>query len=49
VGRALAGALDHPDVGADRRLQLLGALRRLAQDNLGENAGPWLEWAHKLP
>lgn len=49
VGRALAGALDHPQVGADRRLHLLGALRRLAQDNLGENAGPWLEWAHKLP
>lgn len=49
VGRALAGVLDHEQVGADRRMHLLGALRRLAQDNFGENAGPWLEWAHKLP
>jgi HEAT repeat protein len=47
VARALAGALDQ--VRADRRLHLLGALRHLAGDNLGEDAGPWLEWAHKLP
>ncbi len=47
VARALAGPLDQ--VGEDRRLHLLGALRRLAGDNLGENAAAWLEWAHKLP
>lgn len=47
VARALAGALD--PVAADRRLHLLGALRWLAGDNLGEDASAWLEWAHKLP
>jgi HEAT repeat protein len=47
VARALAGGLE--EVGADRRAHLLGALRWLAEEDLGEDAGPWLEWAFKLP
>jgi len=47
VGRALASPLD--GVRADRRNHLLGALRWLAGQDLGADAGPWLEWAHKLP
>lgn len=47
VARALSGGLEQ--VEADRRGHLLGALRWLADDNLGEDAGPWREWAHKLP
>jgi HEAT repeat protein len=47
VGRALAALLERAP--PDRRAQLLGALRWLSELNLGEDAGPWLEWAHKLP
>lgn len=47
VARALASALDQ--VRADRRGHILGALRWLAGVDLGEDARPWLEWAHKLP
>jgi len=47
AARALSGALD--SVKADRRLHLLGALRWLAEDNYGEDARPWREWAYKLP
>jgi len=47
TARELAGALE--EVGADRRQHLLGALRWLSGDNFGEDAVPWLEWAHKLP
>jgi hypothetical protein len=47
AGRALAGALD--SVRADRREHLHGALRLLSGTDLGEDAGPWLAWAHKLP
>jgi len=47
VGRALASALD--PVRADRRIQLLGALRWLSAMDLGSDSGPWLSWAHKLP
>lgn len=47
AGRSLAGALEK--VESDRRAHLLGALRWLSDMNLGEEAKPWLEWAHKLP
>lgn len=47
VARALAGALEQ--VRPDRRTHLLGALRWLASGDLGEDAGPWLKWAHDLP
>jgi len=47
VARALAGALE--PARAERRTQLLGALRWLARTDFGENARPWLEWAHKMP
>ena len=47
VARALAGALEQ--VGPDRREQLLDALRWLAEIDMGEDAGPWLKWAHDMP
>lgn len=47
VARHLAAALD--EVRADRRTQLLGALRWMAENDLGEDARPWREWAAKLP
>jgi HEAT repeat protein len=47
AGRSLAGALGK--VQPDRRAHLLGALRWLSDMYLGEDEGPWLEWAHKLP
>ncbi|NOT30381.1 MAG: HEAT repeat domain-containing protein [Planctomycetes bacterium] len=47
TARALAGALDR--VRTDRRAHVLGALRWLHRGDLGEDARPWREWAHKLP
>jgi len=47
AGRALAGALD--SVRPDRQKHILGALKWLSGTNLGEDSGPWLTWAHKLP
>jgi len=47
VARHLIAALD--EVRADRRAQLLGTLRWLAENDLGEDARPWREWAAKLP
>jgi HEAT repeat protein len=47
VARALALRLEQ--VKPDRRTQILGALRWLSDTDLGERAGPWLEWAGKLP
>jgi HEAT repeat protein len=47
AARVLAEPLD--DAPAERRTQLLGALRWLSEQNLGEDAKPWLEWANKLP
>lgn len=47
VARHLSAALD--DVRADRRGQILGALRWLAENDHGEDARPWREWAARLP
>ncbi|HEX6882901.1 MAG TPA: HEAT repeat domain-containing protein [Planctomycetota bacterium] len=47
AARALAAALE--PARAERRAQILGALRWLARTDYGENARPWLEWAHKMP
>jgi len=47
AARALADALDL--VRDDRRLQILQALRYLSNQDLGEDARPWLEWAHRMP
>ena len=47
AARALASALD--SVRADRRSQVLGALRWLADNDFGEDVAPWHDWAHKLP
>jgi len=47
VARHLVAALD--DVRADRRSQLLGALRWLAETDHGEDIRPWREWAARLP
>ncbi|MSR62771.1 MAG: HEAT repeat domain-containing protein [Planctomycetes bacterium] len=47
AARALSGALD--GVQADRRQHFLGALRLLADENMGDDARPWREWAYKLP
>jgi hypothetical protein len=40
-------ALD--EVRADRRAQLLGALRWMSENDFGEDTRPWREWAAKLP
>jgi HEAT repeat protein len=45
--RALALALE--SVETERRAHLLGALRWLRGEDLGEDARPWREWAAKLP
>ena len=47
VARHLVSALD--DVRADRRTQILGTLRWLAETDHGEDTRPWREWAAKLP
>lgn len=47
VARHIVAALD--DVRADRRAQMLGALRWMAENDLGEDTRPWQEWAAKLP
>lgn len=47
AARHLVAALD--DVRADRRGQILGALRWLAETDHGEDVRPWREWAARLP
>jgi hypothetical protein len=47
VARHLVTALD--EVRADRRAQLLGALRWMSENDFGEDTRPWREWAAKLP
>lgn len=47
AARKLARVLDQ--VRPDRRAHVLTALRWLSNDDFGEDAAPWLEWAHKLP
>jgi HEAT repeat protein len=47
VARALAGALE--EVREDRRAHVLGSLRWLRGEDLGEDAAPWIEWGNKLP
>jgi len=47
VARHLSTALD--DVREDRRPQVLGALRWLAEVDHGEDGRPWREWAARLP
>lgn len=47
VARHIVAALD--DVRADRRNQLLGSLRWMAENDLGEDTRAWREWAAKLP
>lgn len=47
VARNLTQALDN--VRSDRRRHLLGALRVLAGQDLGEDTEPWAEWAQRMP
>jgi hypothetical protein len=47
VARALAAALGRAEGGL--RVSLLRELARLAGVNMGEEAEPWVEWAHRLP
>jgi HEAT repeat protein len=47
IARGLSGALDQ--VRTDRRRHLLGALRILSGQDLGEDTEPWVEWARRLP
>jgi HEAT repeat protein len=47
VARTLVDALDR--VGPDRREHLLGALIWMSDQNLGNEALPWKEWAYKMP
>lgn len=47
VGRVLAQSIDR--VPAPRQPHVLGALRWLADFDLGKDSGPWLSWAMKLP
>jgi HEAT repeat protein len=47
VARALADAFDQASSG--RRAHLHGALRWLSDQELGDDARPWREWAYKLP
>lgn len=47
TARALANALD--EVSAERRHHILGALRWLADTDLGADTQAWREWSHKLP
>lgn len=45
--RALVDALERVD--PVRRQRILVELVRLSDQNLGEDAEPWVEWAHRLP
>ena len=45
--RALASSIDRVEPRV--RPRVLGALRALREADLGPEAGPWLEWAFKLP
>jgi HEAT repeat protein len=47
TARALANALD--EVSSERRHHILGALRWLADTDLGADTQAWREWAYKLP
>jgi hypothetical protein len=47
IARALVDALDR--VEPDRREHLLGALIWMSDQNLGNDALPWREWAYRMP
>ncbi len=47
VARHLVDSLDR--VRADRRQHVLNALVWMSDRNLGEDTGPWREWAYRLP